>query len=323
MPLMKIENLIGIADTFTWTYNPNVFDASSENNHVITRIPYQQHHIVASGDGIEPRPIILTGHHSGTSKRTYYQNMKLHFDNSKRLKKLYFQSDKFYLGIGQNCKETNAGGRTNFIDYVASFTSILGISLGATEKTSGTNEGNVQTYVTEIIATVDSGASDAVLSDDCGNTITIPNEILITGNRIRYYFVQMVSSGAPVYVSKYGYFGKMIDSGSVTAVSSYKLVDTSGGQNFLTTVNVGDIVVNPVNNLKTIVVSVDSDTELTLYDDIYTTIGQWHRIYHQISVEVTAGTGMLRLNPGANISTITLTNLTTVYDTKFRDGWCD
>ena len=60
--------------------------------------------------------------------------------------------------------------------------------------------------------------------------------------------------------------GTPVDSGTCTATSAGELVEA--GQNFLTTVTIGDVVTNTTTGAITTVVSVDSDTTLTLTDDI-------------------------------------------------------
>lgn len=253
MSLMKIENWTGTANTFTFIYNPNTFNTDFVSNHTVTKIAYQSHSIVVSGGGIEPRALILTGHYSGVSKWTNYRLMATHFQETTKLKKLYFESDKFYLGIGQQINKTNAGGRTNFIDYVATFQTIIGILLDNTEKTSGINEGDATTYITEITGTVTNGAVDITLTDGT-NYITIPKGSLTTGQTFKYELVKMVDSGSGIFVSEYGY-----------------------------------VEINSVQ-IKT--------------------------------VETTAGFGILKLAPTINVSTITVTNITST-SVKFRDGWSE
>ena len=119
--VMKIENYEGTADTFTFPHNPNSFDAPIVSNHTITKIAYQKHHILVSGGGIEPKGLVLTGHFDGADKRSNYRDLAKHFQETTKLKKLYWESDKFHLGVGREIKETNSGGRTNFVDYVGTF----------------------------------------------------------------------------------------------------------------------------------------------------------------------------------------------------------
>jgi uncharacterized protein affecting Mg2+/Co2+ transport len=120
-------------------------------------------------------------------------------------KKLFFESDKFYLGIGKQVKKTHTGGRTNFIDYVASFETITSILFSDTEKSSGTNDGNTTTFVTKVTGTVTSGASDVTITDGFGTVVTIPASVLSGGESFVYEFVSMVDSGTGIYVTEYSY----------------------------------------------------------------------------------------------------------------------
>jgi len=251
---MSISNYIGTADTFTWPYNPQAFDDTTDSNHEITPIGFQRHHILVSGGGIAPKSILLTGHLSGTSKRTNWQALSKHFMQTTLLKKLYYESDKFHLGIGKQIKRTEVGGRTNFIDYVATFEAIIGILFGNTAKTSGTNGGNATTFVTNITGTITSGASDLVISDNLGNEITIAAAKLTTGHAFTYALVQMVDSGSGISVSEYAYC--------------------------------------ELNSTQT------------------------------KNVQTTDGFGLLQIAAGANVSTISVTNLSSAVVT-FRDGYYD
>ena len=56
------------------------------------------------------------------------------------------------------------------------------------------------------------------------------------------------------------------DSGTTTSAATNKLIET--GQNFLTTVTVGDIVLNTTDNTSSLVTIIDSNTQLTLSLDI-------------------------------------------------------
>ena len=96
---MSISNYEGTADTFTFPHNPNVHDASIGSNYEIQNIDFQRHHILVSGGGIPPKPIILTGHFDGASKRANYRSLAKHFQQNAQLKKLYWETDKFYLGV--------------------------------------------------------------------------------------------------------------------------------------------------------------------------------------------------------------------------------
>jgi hypothetical protein len=217
---MKIENYVNTADTFTWTYNPNVFDDSMDTNFTTTTISYQRHHIIVSGGGINPRAIILTGHLSGANKETDYRSISKHFQQSNLLKALYFESDKFLLGVGKQAKRVYSGTRPSFVDYVCTFQSVIGIFLGSSQKTytnggaDATNSGDVTTFVEEIAGTWD-GSGDITLSDG-SNSWKIPAGILSAGDQIKMTFIKMVNSGSGVYVSQYNYLEIKHSGGSYT-----------------------------------------------------------------------------------------------------------
>ena len=224
---MKIENYSGTASTFTWPNNPNTFDDAVSANYTITNIDYQRYHIFVSGGGVGPKSIVLTGHFFGTNKVTNYRTLSGHFIENIKLKKLYFESDKFYLGVGKEIKKTHTGGRTNFLDYVATFETVIGVLFDDTQQThtdgsaEKTNAGNVTTFIEEISGDVTSGASPVVISDDLGNEITIPATSLTTGQAVVITFVKMVDSGDGIYVTEYNY--------TTVAGTQIKTVQTTDG----------------------------------------------------------------------------------------------
>jgi len=243
---MTISNYSGTADTFTWPYNPISFDDTTDSNHTLTKMGYQRHHILVSGGGIEPKAIILTGHFSGASKLTHWRSCSKHFCETTKLKKLTFETDKFHLGIGKQIKRTHSGGRTNFIDYVGAFEAIVGILFSTTEKSSGTNDGNATTFVTEITGTVTNGAVDITISDNLGNEITIPAASLTTGQSVLYTFVEMVDSGSGIYVTEYAYVE--INDAQIKTVQTtdgFGILQIAAGANIstITTSNITDAVV--------------------------------------------------------------------------------
>lgn len=209
--VMKIENYSGAADSFSLPNNPNTFDDEIVPNYTVTNVDYQRYHYFVSGGGVAPKMVVLTEHFSGTSKNTNYLALSKHFIETDKLKKLYWESDKFYLGVGNNCKKTHGGGRTNFIDYVANFQTIVGVLFDNTQQTytnggaHKTNSGNAKTFIEEISGDVTSGASDVVISDGLGNEIKIPASALTTGQTVVIKFVEMVDSGDGIYVTEYNY----------------------------------------------------------------------------------------------------------------------
>lgn len=317
--VITISNYAGTSDTFTFQHNPQVFDDTLDTNYNIKQIPFERRHILVSGAGIAPKTLILTGHFNGSTKlSTYYRGLAKHVSENHKLKKLYWETDKFYLCVGKQIKQTNSGGRTNFIDYVCSFETIVGYLFGNTLRTSGTNAGNITTVLEELTGTVTNGANPITISDGLGNVITIPASALTTSQNIIFMFVDMIDSGSGVYVSEYNYFGLGVDSGTTDGTTANKLVQS--GQNFLTTVAVNDLVVNTTDSTKAKVTAVDNDTTLSISEDIMVS-GEAFIIYRQsLTVQTTSGTGIIQLESGANITTVTTTNITSAVK-KFRDGY--
>jgi len=256
--VMTISNYSGTANTFTFPNNPMSFDDAIVANYTTTNVGYQRHHYFISGGGIAPKKIVLQGSFFGSSKNTNYSTLAGHFIENTKLKKLYWDSDKFYLGFGKEIKKTHSGGRTNFLDYVATFETLVGVLFSNTQKTSGTNEGNVTTFIEEITGQHD-GAGDVVISDALGNQITIPEASFTGKTYFKLKFVDMIDSGDGIYVTEYNYF-------EVCAT----------------------------------------------VDGVYTQVK---------TVRTTDGFGILQLAPGANISTITITNTTGTPVKKFRDAY--
>lgn len=189
--------------TLTFPYNPQSFDDELTSNSQTTPIPYSNHNVVVTGGGNNPKRIVLTGHFSGDDKETNYKALSK-FQFSKELQRLYFASDRYYLGFLRTCKKTYGGGRTNFIDYVATFETISSVIFGDTQRTSGINAGNITTFVEEITGQHD-GAGDIVLSDGT-NDVTIAEADLVGNAYFRYSFVKMISSGTAgqISISKFG-----------------------------------------------------------------------------------------------------------------------
>ena len=250
--VMTIDNYEGSADLFTFPNNPQAFDDVIDGNMTFNNIAYQRHHLVVGAGGIAPKRLVIAGHFNGASKETNYRTLARHFQENHILKKVFWETDKFYLGVGIQCKKTHQGGRTNFIDYVATFQTILGILFGSSQKTSGTNAGNVTTFIEEITGTVTNGSSDVTVSDSLGNSWKIPASALTTSQAIVVKLVSMIDSGSGIFVSEFNY--------ATIAGSQTKRIQTTGGF------------------------------------------------------------GIIQLAAGANVSTISTTNLTTPV-VKFRDGY--
>jgi hypothetical protein len=201
---MKIENYEGSADSFSWTYNPNVADYQLDVNAEITQIPFSNRHIVVSGAGFAPKVVVLTGHTSGTNIWTDFRAIGKHVAQSAQIKKLYFESDKFLLVIGKQIKQVHTGGRSMFIDYVATFQSLIGILFGETAKTTGTNGGTATTYIESITGTVTTGGSDITITDGT-NSFKVITSGGDTGSAFVFSLVKMADSGRGISVSEYRY----------------------------------------------------------------------------------------------------------------------
>ena len=84
-------------------------------------------------------------------------------------------------------------------------------------------------------------------------------------------------------VSKYG--EGLVDSGTTDGVSAGKLIQS--GQNFLTTVTVGDVVYNTTDGTYAFVTGIDSDTQLSISVDIMAS-GEVYRIQHSDAAKARA-----------------------------------
>lgn len=171
---MSIDNYEESSDPFTWPNNPNVFDDTIDPNYTVTKLPYGKAHIFITAGGIDPKSMILTGHFNeadSADKRADYNTLANHVIEAK-LKKLFFASDRFYISLGKQIKQTNTGGRTGFIDYIATFEAPIGILFGSAQKSSGTNGGTTQTFIEKITATNSSG-NPFTITDNHDNGITI------------------------------------------------------------------------------------------------------------------------------------------------------
>lgn len=214
---MKIENYEGTADTFTFPTPANNFDDQGESNSQLTEIPYGSLHIQVGAGGVKPKTIVLQGHLFGSSRAANYREIAKHFIfEDDKLKKLYFEDDKFYLGLGMSARKTNSGEKVGFIDYVATFKQLVPVLFSDTQKTgtSGspqTNAGNFFTYVEEITGTVTDGSADITFTDSTGLVLTIPASKLTTGQAISLKLVYMADVGN---VAKYSYYNYLTIAGS-------------------------------------------------------------------------------------------------------------
>ena len=176
---MKIENYADsnayTTDTFTFQHNPRTFDDALTKFQDVRKIKYAFTLFGLTDPLKSPRQITIAGHFDGANKETNYRYLAKHCNESK-LKSLYFGTDKFLIVVPTACKRVQSGGRTNFIDYVASFISPFGILFeSGTPKTGSNasaekNEGNVPTPIEKITGTV-TGGSLVTIKDKYDNGI--------------------------------------------------------------------------------------------------------------------------------------------------------
>lgn len=97
-----------------------------------------------------------------------------------------------------------------------------------------------------------------------------------------------------------------IESGSSTTVSASKLIDSTGL--FITNnVAVGDVIHNDTSGTAATVVSVDSQTQLTLNANIFTATAQSYTIYSMSSLTSMGNPGcMLYVGGAGNVSVVTI-----------------
>ena len=88
----------------------------------------------------------------------------------------------------------------------------------------------------------------------------------------------------------------IMTTGTTTATTASKLVDSAA--TFTTSVEVGNIVVNTTDNTMTNITAIDSDTTLSVDDDIFTS-GETYTVYKQPetggAILYVGGTGNIKL----------------------------
>ena len=173
---IKIDNYEGAADLLTFPHNPRVFDNQIDPFVDKKQFPYAFSYVGVTDQLKAQQSIVITGFTSGTNRLSDYRNIAKQLTEPK-IKKFYFASDKFYIGIGAGCKRTHSGGRTNFVDYVGQFYSPFGILFGDTQNSvlyndnTDANDGNVFTPIEQITGSVTNGQT-VTITDSDGNGFT-------------------------------------------------------------------------------------------------------------------------------------------------------
>lgn len=188
---------------FTFTHNPNVFDATIDPFLDIIKYKYAFTTLGMVKPLMSTQNLVINGHFDGANKNTEYMNFLKHVNNNK-LQKLFFSSSKFYIVAPQQAKKTNSGGRTMFIDYVANFLSPLGILFSSSQKSGAKtstddNDGNVPTPIEMMTASVTSGHT-YIIKDKDGNGLTFTASE--TGT-ITIKLISLVYLGGDSYITNY------------------------------------------------------------------------------------------------------------------------
>lgn len=203
---------------FTFQYNPQQFNIPLKNNLSIFEIPYSRTHIFLGAGGVGVRQIVLNGYVSGASKVTNYNNLAAQL-NENSVKRFWKNDSYYYLVLGDSVSQTEQGGRTNFIDYVASLYCVLPYLLSGTDSTytvaltnnskttlndatSGstgafTNAGNAPAFVQWQIA--NAGGASTITKIEIGDTSdydTSPHKITWTGT---------LAAGSTLLISVFNY----------------------------------------------------------------------------------------------------------------------
>jgi hypothetical protein len=151
---------------------------------------------------------------------------------------------------------------------------------------TGTTTGVGATYLDKVIDSSALFVTDGVLAGDTVNNLTtgkhayvmsVDSETQLTVSQEYFSSIGDSYNVQTDYNGKQAYHGflKLIaptpasnrTTGTTTSTTNFKLVDS--GASFLSTVSAGDVVKNVTDTTYSYVVSVDSDTELTIWDNIF------------------------------------------------------
>lgn len=202
-------------------------------------------------DGIEQYDRVLN---NTTGKHAYVQSVDS--DTQITVSQEYFGSiGDSYTVIGQYAGQD---GYKGYLKLVAP--TVYNIQTTGTATSTGTNR------------LIDSGASfltTAAVGDVVKNTTTSTNTTIVrvvSNTELSLAANRFPTSGDAYSVERFD--GSAVNaSGTTTSTTALKLVDS--GASFLSTVNEGDVVINTTDTTHSSVISVDSDTELTIDDDIF------------------------------------------------------
>ena len=210
MATFKIENYDESGSTFTFPHNSKVFDDANTFDNINKEVPFDNKHIYITSGSLRPKILSIQGQFEGASKETNWRSL-LEKCASKKLKKFYFDSDRFYIVLSPQFKKTHSGGRTNFLDYVGSFVTPIPFVFSDTQKndiyTSGapgswtdgskTNAGSHKTFIEKVVVVMDAGGSAGhtfTIKDGHTNGITVTMDAYSENDEMIIYLIKMVDS---------------------------------------------------------------------------------------------------------------------------------
>ena len=157
---------------------------------------------------------------------------------------------------------------------------------------------------TAMKAEVEAECTDALEAYDSGNGVARESSVLSIQNNTRFTAsipstMLIPSSGSNVYKLNINFYdndgnmedpdGSTVDSGTTSGAATNKLIEA--GQNFLTTVKVGDRIDNTTDSTRATVTAVDSDIQLTLDADIMTSGENYNVVRPDIGLDLDTADG--------------------------------
>lgn len=142
----------------------------------------------------------------------------------------------------------------------------------------------------DIVINITDGKYATVVSKSSNTSLTLSNNIFTLPatfytiySKTKFSVPSLNTTGSDFFmINKIVAYIKKVTSGTNTAtVTSYKLVDSA---NNFTSVNVGDIVVNSTDYTYATVVAKDSNTTLSISNDIFTAVGKSYSIYDKTKI---------------------------------------
>jgi len=207
---MKLENYSGTLETFTFPHNSRVFDDSVDKFLEQKDYNYSFSYFGVTKGLKSRRNISINGFFDDTGSGDKVSDIRdlMKHCNDNKLKKLYFDDDRFYIVIPQNCKVTHAGGRTMFRDYVANFISPFGILFSSSQKDgdyndADENKGNVFTPIEKIITTNPTEDTEYTFKDKEGNGFSITANT--GGDDLTIYLIKLQDIGNDAFFTDFFY----------------------------------------------------------------------------------------------------------------------